>query len=240
MLVMVSGVVGSNTRRTLDPDEFRGFALADKLAPLVFINGADTKAAQMFTLAHELAHLWLGESALSNVGADSSPVHNVETWCNGVAAELLVPLPELRRELGHGDPLESVAALARTFKVSTLVILHRILDAGRISRERFQRAYAAEVVRLTEHTRWGRRLLFDAARGLSRRFARGSSPARWRDRRCFAMLSTCWGSARKRPSANLAGPWRCCPDAVPPFTTWWLTLWPTNAPSSRTKRRAMA
>src|ERR1022692_1617348 len=126
ILVMCNGVVHNNNYRHLDPQEFRGFAMADGLAPLVFINGADTKAAQMFTLAHELAHIWLGESALSNVRPDSSPAHNIETWCNRVAAELLVPLPEVQRELGSNDPLQSVSALARTFKVSTLVILRRI------------------------------------------------------------------------------------------------------------------
>ncbi len=173
VLVMVSGVVGSNNRRTLDPDEFRGFALTDRLAPLVFINGADTKAAQMFTLAHELAHVWLGESALSNTGPDSAPINKIETWCNRVAAELLVPLPDLRRELGHDDPLKSVAALARTFKVSTLVILRRILDAERISRDQFQSAYVAELARLVERPRAGGGdfYLTQAAR-LSRRFAR--------------------------------------------------------------------
>ena len=173
-LVMVSGVVGMNNHRKLDPQEFRGFALADGLAPLVFINGGDTKAAQMFTLAHELAHLWLGETALSDMDPLSMPSHRVESWCNKVAAELLVPLTALKSQYKkHANLGEEMNRLARLFKVSSLVILRRIYDVGGLTKDQLWRAYEEELKRLEAIPKGsgGDFYLTQAAR-VSKRFAR--------------------------------------------------------------------
>ena len=174
VLVMCSGVVGNNTRRALNPEEFRGFALADDLAPLVFINGADTRAAQMFTLAHELAHIWLGQSALTDSEAGQIPDRASEQWCNHVAAELLVPLALLQEEYDPSQPLEEEAQrLARRFKVSTLVILRRIHDIGGINRQELRGAYETELEKLLDVPRGsgGNFYLTQAAR-TSKRFTR--------------------------------------------------------------------
>jgi Zn-dependent peptidase ImmA (M78 family) len=149
ILVMVSGVVGSNTHRKLDPAEFQGFALADNYAPLVFINGVDTTASQIFTLAHEIAHIWLGQSALDDPVPGNLPHEPSERWCSEVAAELLVPVGVLDDHYRSSSQLTAeLDRLARVFRVSTLVILRRIREAGYINLAQFRDAYEAELARV--------------------------------------------------------------------------------------------
>ncbi|HBQ4042283.1 TPA: ImmA/IrrE family metallo-endopeptidase [Klebsiella pneumoniae] len=87
ILVFKNGIVKSNTKRTIDPNEFRGFCLIDEMVPCVFVNGTDSYSAQVFTLFHEVAHIWVGKAGVSNWQFDNK----IESFCNKVAAEVLMP-----------------------------------------------------------------------------------------------------------------------------------------------------
>jgi Zn-dependent peptidase ImmA (M78 family) len=142
IIVTVNGVVGNSTSRKLDPYEFRGFVLIDEFAPLIFINGADGKAAQMFTLAHELAHVWFGSSAIFDLRNLQPARDETEHACNLVAAEFLVPETELRKIWRSVQKeTDRFQMIARHFKVSEIVAARRVLDTHEITREEFINFY---------------------------------------------------------------------------------------------------
>ncbi len=174
VLVMSNSMVENNRTRKLCVEEFRGFALSDPLAPLIFLNAADSKAARMFTLAHELAHLWLGDSGVSIADMPRSGVHSNEAWCNAVAAEFLVPREVLESTYEHDKSAEiNMRQMARKFKVSTLVILYRMLDAQLISDEKMRELYRTEMAQAkTRHTNGGGKIFYSTLRTrIGNRFA---------------------------------------------------------------------
>jgi Zn-dependent peptidase ImmA (M78 family)/DNA-binding XRE family transcriptional regulator len=153
ILVMRSGIVGSNTHRALSIDEFRGFAIADRVAPLVFINGRDAKAAQIFTLAHEVAHLWIGTTGISNVELAHTQRQEARTerFCNAVAAEMLVPAESLSRHWNNDVSIEmNVSQLVRRYRVSSLVLLRRATEVLDVDHAEIDALYRREFARFRQ------------------------------------------------------------------------------------------
>lgn len=150
--VMRTGIVGNNTHRPLEVSQFRGLAIADPLVPLILLNGQDSKSAQIFTLAHELAHIWLGASGVSNVQlleGDFGVHRRIEQHCNKVAAEFLTPWEEFVLHWRAGTALtEQVDGLSQRFKVSRVVIARRAYDLGYIDQADYAAFYGQE------HQRW--------------------------------------------------------------------------------------
>ena len=140
ILVLQSGIVGNNTHRKLSLEEFRGFTLADKYAPLIFVNAQDSIAARIFTIVHELTHLWTGTSGISNpeIAPGDFEVQQIELFCNKIAADFLVPQEVFKKRWdSYLDTMENTQILARYFRVSAQVILRRSYDLGIIPSDEY-------------------------------------------------------------------------------------------------------
>jgi Zn-dependent peptidase ImmA (M78 family) len=141
ILVMRQGFV-HHWSRALSVTEFRGFAVADKVAPLIFINQADAPSARLFTLIHELAHIWVGQSGISN--SDPETERKEEVFCNAVAAEFLVPEAEFLA-LWQEDCeswQQNIAPLEAHFHVSPWVLTRRALTLNKVSLLQYQQYIA--------------------------------------------------------------------------------------------------
>lgn len=171
VLVAVNGIVGNNTHRKLDVNEFRGFVLVDEYAPLIFINGADGKAAQMFTLAHELAHIWYGKSGIFDLKQLQPSNDEIEKDSNQTAAEFLVPKQEMIQIWSSiKNDQGRFQQVARQFKVSELVVARRALDLNLITGDEYFQFYNS---RSKVHEQNGTRGNFYATQNqrIGRRFA---------------------------------------------------------------------
>lgn len=138
IVVFSNSVVGLNNHRPLDPEEFRGFVLCDEYAPVIFLNDGDTKSARIFTLTHELVHVWLGQDGVFNLEKMMPAKEETERFCNRVAAEFLIPGYKLTERWDDAKktnkPFHTIAAW---FKVSPVVAARRALDQKLITKPQF-------------------------------------------------------------------------------------------------------
>ena len=149
VLTMTSGIVGNNTHRSLNIEDFRAFTLIDDYAPLIFINANDSNGARLFSLLHEAVHIFLGINNFYNDRyGNADGVSAVETLCNTVTAEVLVPnnlfCNEWRNYVVH-DISKKVMSLSASFKCGVVVIARKALDNKFISKDQYK-AIADEAV----------------------------------------------------------------------------------------------
>jgi Zn-dependent peptidase ImmA (M78 family)/transcriptional regulator with XRE-family HTH domain len=135
VFVLLIGNLGSH-HSTLSIELFRGFALADPIAPFIVINDQDSDAAWCFTLLHELAHIWLGQTGVSG----SAPGTPIEIFCNDVAGRILLPTAEIAREQELKDApqvriVARIGEIAAARKVSHSMVAYKLYREGIISRE---------------------------------------------------------------------------------------------------------
>ncbi len=138
IIMVFNGVVENSTNRPIKVEECRGFVLVDEMSPFMFINNSDGKAAQMFTIVHELAHIWTGHSAGFDFRKLQPANDPIELLCDKVAAEFLVPEISFNT-IWVQNP--NIKQAARYFKVSEVVIARRALDTGKISLSQFYAFY---------------------------------------------------------------------------------------------------
>lgn len=131
VIVMLSGIVRNNTRRTLSINEFRAFAIVDDVAPIIFINSNDSKGGKLFSLLHEFVHVCIGENSFFNGNDDNDKVSKIEQICNAVTAEVLVPNDLFKfkwNENTEQTKEKTICELSKFFKCGETVIARRALD----------------------------------------------------------------------------------------------------------------
>jgi len=134
IIVFKNSILVNNTHIKLNPAEFRGFTIVDEIAPVIFINSADGVRAQIFTLFHETAHIWIGKSAVSDADFDNQD--ETEKLCNLVAVEILMPKEKILENWDKSlEPIENINIISKKYYISKLAISYRALNLNLITKD---------------------------------------------------------------------------------------------------------
>lgn len=150
-LAIFTSMVGNDTHRLLDREEFRGFTLADEIVPVIVVNTSeDSLGGQFFTFLHEYGHVVLGSTGISDED-QSVPGTGVEAWCNAIASDVLVPAADLRAQYNrNSDIAKELERLSDRYLCSALVILLKLRALGLLGTQGFDAIYRAEEQRVAE------------------------------------------------------------------------------------------
>jgi Zn-dependent peptidase ImmA (M78 family) len=138
IFVLLIGNLGSH-HSNISPQVFRGFAIADPIAPFVVINDQDARTAWSFTALHEVAHLWLGATGISGASMEA----RIEAFCNDVAGRILLPGDEIQMLAGVGDAptdeaIERISSFAEERRLSRSMVAYCLLRANIVSMPQWQ------------------------------------------------------------------------------------------------------
>lgn len=125
IFVSIANSHNGNVKSRVEVQEIRGFAIADKIVPFIFINSSDSDNAKLFTLIHELVHILIGETGISNIYSNDTK-NKVEVYCNKVASELLIPdkiFIKYWEEYKEDNIENKILKLSKQFPSSQLAII---------------------------------------------------------------------------------------------------------------------
>jgi Zn-dependent peptidase ImmA (M78 family) len=173
VLVMKNGIVINNTHRPLDINEFRAFTLYDEYAPVIFINGRDSKGGRNFSLIHEFCHLLFIND--DSIFIDEQEKNETEESCNRVAAEFFMPVSLIEKIWSKEFDIDkNIEFISGKLKISQLALAKRLFSYGKITEVKYQEIYRKAIENFNKKNSGGRSGDFISTKmsNLSRTFLR--------------------------------------------------------------------
>ena len=137
IFVLLKGDLGSH-HTAIELEIFRGFSIADEIAPFIVINDKDARTAWTFTLLHEIVHLILGHTGVSGQPRENE----IERFCDDAASQFLLPDYEIEKigieSIAEFDAIaQRISEFANKHHLSPTLVAYRAYRASAIQQDKY-------------------------------------------------------------------------------------------------------